>query len=1665
MSANNYIDKHDSGENLQDTPSSENTGLIEDSIAPTYLSPSETSDIAPLVKSVMTVYYPSAEASFYDWAELEVEYSWNASGSSFTCHTLRYRVINNGRRKGNIVFGFHASTSWQNRELTGNAIQDGNWHPISAGGSVQGSTNSVNTARIYFKYTFDVGLYPDYWASVERTLKFLPAPTITNPVYAWTDKPTLYGEGVHGATVKLYESGVGTILFGTAMVTSTQRWSTSLSNSLWQADPFSMTASQTLDGITSDWAIPFNIAVLFKPIISTITVPTAGKPTVTGTGGLKGATLLAQFHGSGGLYQFTTTVLSDGKWSVPADRVLPSSNYTVTAKQIGKVSGKSSDWSEPKTITIKPLSPVITSPPSPAASKQVLTIAGVAVGNVTLKMFIRGDAQIPGTFSSSGTTRTFTPTADWAAGITEVRAAQTVDGVASDPSEWVSVVIKPPKPAITPPPSPAAAKQVLTITGVSPGIVTLAMYTEGGSQVTGTFSSSGTTRTFTPAADWTLTNNKVRVTQIVGYVASDPSDLVTLVLKPLSPVITPPPSPAASKQVLTIAGVAVGNVTLKMFTRGDAQIPGTFSSSGTTRTFTPTADWAAGITEVRAVQTVDGVASDPSEWVSVVIKPPKPAITPPPEWSTAKQTLTITGVSAGTATLAMYTEEGSQVTGTFSSSGTTRTFTPSADWAAGITEVRVVQTVDGVASDPSEWVIVMIKPPKPAITPPPSPAAVKQVLTITGISSESATLTMRTEVGSLVTGAFSASGTTRTFTPTADWAPGINKVKATQIVGYVMSDPSDLATLAVKPAKPAITPPPNPAAADQVLTVTGVSPGTVTLKMLAEGGTEIAGTFSSSGTSRTFTPSANWAAGTSKVKVVQTVGGVASDPSDLATLAVKPAKPAITPPPNPAAANQVLTVTGVSPGTVALKMLAEGGTEIAGTFSSSGTSRTFTPSTNWAAGTSKVKVVQTVGGVASDPSDLATLAVRPPKPAITPPPNPAAANQVLTVTGVSSGTVALKMLAEGGTEIAGTFSSSGTSRTFTPAADWAAGTNKVSVVQTVDGVASDPSDECTFTVEEEDKPDAPRFELPLPGSKTSTRPIIRVTGEPYALLTVRHEDAQPLHSDSADAEGILEFEVATPLIPGPNALEVKQKADGPDSAWSDPHRFTVKEPPRTPEIDAPTPGSFTPRKPTIRGKGETRGQIQLRHADDPDNLIDTLNGVTSWRWTAKQSWDLGHYTVQVRQADDGDSSEWSEPRTFEVADLRYGIGDAGPVLAQPVVSNHESVLLRVQVVSGTTGEAAEGVTVQWHTAGEQAVISTTVTGPDGWARYVYTPQIAGQHIVLADLTSENQGLELAQQFEIIALPDDAWAQTFELYLEGEKLDLAKEEIQLLNGRSYDLALKVNSPAPQMSATATLQDLADADALGLRFDPPLGIPQSLENGLSVHWVVSCDTDTSGYFGLNLTSSILPDWHLPGRLIAKDLNEETELYFDTFVHVFGGATAYPCIGATHTLTVKPRIRSWLLGKDVALELTEEAGALGVTISPAPDSPQSLGPDGASWSLDCVNTIANGRFAVHLKVRQPDLESLQWPMSLGHNKVSITERFGPTQTRSPAFDFTYGIRAASSFTGLAAGNVPVIVEITGQMPMQRPTDQTGWLYVHYFAGESARLTIHNLYDGSTA
>jgi hypothetical protein len=882
------------------------------------------------------------------------------------------------------------------------------------------------------------------------------------------------------------------------------------------------------------------------------------------------------------------------------------------------------------------------------------------------------------------------------------------------------------------------------------------------------------------------------------------------------------------------------------------------------------------------------------------------------------------------------------------------------------------------------------------------------------------------------------------------WQPGPKVVQARQAVAGQDSPDTEVINFKIKPSQPTISPPPDPAAADEALIITGVWEGAVILKMLTEHGVPVAGEFTGSGDTRTFTPTTNWALGSTTVKVVQTVNSADSDASEPVTLRVKLLAPQITTP-KEGESYVALQVQGTcEPG--ATVTVWSGGTDL-GPVQVTGTS--WTNDFTWQPGPKVVQARQAVAGQDSPDTGVINFKIKPSQPTISPPPDPAAADEALIITGVWEGAVTLAMFTEANLPVAGDFSADGTTRTFTPLDDWAPGINTVKVVQTVNTVDSDPSDECTFSVEVGEKPEAPQFLLPMPGARTSTRPTIKVRGLAGALHTVRLEEGATLHEHNADVDGILEFTVETPLTPGTNVLQVRQKAGGPVSEWSGPHRFTVKELPQKPIIEAPGEGHNASRTPTIRGTGETRGEIMLRHADS-EKLIDTITGVKPWRWTAREPWPIGDYSVEVQQTDEGDSSGWSDARTFKVVESLYGIGDSTPVLANPVVGSGQSVKLRVQVLSGNSGEAAEGVAVQWRLNGQEDILNTTVTDSDGWAYYAYTPETVGKSEVVADITNDNDGVVMTQLYEVNARLQDDWAQQAQLTLGGQNVELDLHDLVLPAGKTRLLTLTFKDGNHLWGTYVTLQDMWGT-AEGLTVVPPLGTPQKVEAPM-LTWFISSAEGQSSIFGLRLTSPVLSDWQLPGRVITEDFVHTLDVELDTFPQVFGGEAVYPCLGARHTLTVRPKPDSPIIGLPVLPEFTPEAVDLGVTLRPLV---QIMKESGVSWSLDCFTSSKSGNFAMRLALLGWFLKSGEMPMSLGHNKVEITERDGPSQIDGR---WRYGIRVTSAFSGQPAGDVAVTVSVSGSEDVQRNTQSDGWIYVYYGDGQVVSFTIHNGYDGTT-
>ena len=1422
--------------------------------------------------------------------------------------------------------------------------------------------------------------------------------------------------------------------------------------------------------------------------------------------------------------------------------------------------------------------PAITPIAGPIEGRYSLTITGVATGPVTLTVQTESGTIISGAFTPTGNTRTFTPSAAWAPGELKVKVVQFVDGEASPPSALVTLNVSPSTPTIDYPARNAVVKEPRHwVSGRGSEGATVTLYHQNlGTQPLGTAIVAANTQwQINPVQVdlWQADPFNFHAIQHLAGISSQWSEVVPVTVL-FKPIITHVVLSGLRPTVVGVGGLA--GATLEIWIEGGtggAWLTTTVLSNGSWQV-SATSDWAVGSHTITARQ-IAPVSKAVSDWAlnygfSIVQpKPPKPAITPITQPIEGRHALTITGVAAGTVTLTMLTDAGGTVAGAYTGSGTSRTFTPTAAWTpAGEKRVKVVQTVGGVPSDPSDVVTLKVKPPKPAITPVTQPIEGRHALTITGALSGVVNLTMQTGAGVRIDGAYSpASRGSYTFTPTEAWPPGTQTVKVVQAVDGVSSDPSDVVTLTVRFPKPVITFPTSatvirepqhamsgtglpgarvtlyhqnqgtsplgsvdvlndqtwniPASAldrnfwmadpfnlmaiqrlgtadsewsDVVgvpvifkpiidgVTVDGLKPtvrGSGGLKgaelqiwiSSGEGGGQLTTAVRENGTWE-VAATVDWAVKTHTITARQLtpVSKKESNWSDTLSFTIvdpKPPKPVITPVTQPIEGRFGLTITGVAAGTVTLTMLTGAGGAVAGEFTGTGSTRTFIPAAAWTPpGEQTVKVVQTVGGVPSDPSDLVTLKVRPPKPGIEPPSAPIEATQPLTVMGIYSDAVTLKMLDDDNNEVTGNFTGSGDRRDFTPDPAWAAGEHHVKVVQTLQNITSAPSDLCTFIVDASLKP--PVFEVPVAGSNSSSSPQISGTSEPYAEVTVQHVNGPELFTGPADADGKWAFVVKEHFDLGPQALEASQVHQGVGSGWSkEAHTFEVIQTPvNPPSIERP--GNNSTVSPPFWFSGSGIGQAQVSLRVKQGNEVKGTDAVTvngSRNWTSRPQFVLPSgitYTLEAQQRYGAEESGWTvPPRIFSVSASLFEFADAAPVIGQPVVENQESVWLRVRAVSVNTGRGVEGLEVRWYLE-QQVELAMTLTDEHGWARYQYAPQVPGEHTVWADMSAENEQVTVVQPFSVMALQKDAWAREFDLFMNGERVDLATMELVFQYDKHYSFVLVPKPGSPLIGFTyVALEHLPGAEMSGLSVTPPLGVPVDLDAEVVVHWDVIVHTQTSGFYGLKLTCPKLPDWQLPVRVISRDFANEAEVLFDGVAMGFGKSKAYPCHGATHTITVKPKPESPLLNKAVQLLWRgESAESLGISISPSLEYFPVLTPEGISWTLNCVNGLKNGDFSLALVSDELGFTSLDFPLSLGHNKVKIIDWDGPTEIGIGG-GWRRGICVASEFTGRVV-SVPVTVLITGREPYTDTTSVTGWCYVVYPDDKTVDFKLHNRYEG---
>ncbi|MCW8274775.1 hypothetical protein IMF27_02850 [Pseudomonas sp. PCH199] len=189
------------------------------------------------------------------------------------------------------------------------------------------------------------------------TFTVYAVPEITSPAkdsVVLTDKPSVSGvNGAPGATVHLYKDGTTAVVYGTAVVDPSGKWTCVLDVAL-ALGSFTIVCNQTLNGQTSGYSSTVTFAVYSAPEIispTTDSVVLTDKPTVSGINGSPGATVRLYKDGTTAVIYGTALVDPSGNWSTVLDVALPLGSFTIVCNQT--LNGQTSGYSSTVTFTVE----------------------------------------------------------------------------------------------------------------------------------------------------------------------------------------------------------------------------------------------------------------------------------------------------------------------------------------------------------------------------------------------------------------------------------------------------------------------------------------------------------------------------------------------------------------------------------------------------------------------------------------------------------------------------------------------------------------------------------------------------------------------------------------------------------------------------------------------------------------------------------------------------------------------------------------------------------------------------------------------------------------------------------------------------------------------------------------------------------------------------------------------------------------------------------------------------------------------------------------------------------------------------------------------------------------------------------------------------------------
>ncbi|MBV4456996.1 hypothetical protein KVG96_03410 [Pseudomonas sp. COR58] len=408
-------------------------------------------------------------------------------------------------------------------------------------------------------------------------------------------------------------------------------------------------------------------------------------------------------------------------------------------------------------------------------------------------------------------------------------------------------------------------------------------------------------------------------------------------------------------------------------------------------------------------------------------------------------------------------------------------------------------------------------------------------------------------------------------------------------------------------------------------------------------------------------------------------------------------------------------------------------------------------------------------------------------------------------------------------------------------------------------------------------------------------------------------------------------------------------------------------------------------------------------------------------------------------------------------------------LSSPKPSGHlgELVSAVVHVVSALTGEPLPNVEVQWDYP--DRTIAPTSTDAQGNARVQFRLSGNRRGLLEAVVTGGLAGWEVKQMVFELVPNANTWLQEFRPYVDGRATDWEDLKLNLLAGGECELTLdyRYSWLIGDKDAQIALQYKQGSEREDLTFDPPLGKLVMMAQGTtSLSWIISTEGASTGSCELEFVMPLLTELpHSPPVSVeVVNVAQDVDITFDAFtISLESGATAYPCHGANHTFTVKPKVGSQLRNRKVKWVWGgEPAENLGIVVAPPMNVERELTSGGLSWSLDCRNTARNGDFSLRLEIVDFENASAQIEVSLGHNLVTA-ERWLVEHEPHPGEPFPirfHYIRATSSFLNVPVQGVRVDLNRGGSRYVY--TDSKGEVSVREDMSFDG-LWITNRYDGT--